>query len=334
MKNLQTIKIFDYTLKNGVVQSRIILSYEFFGLPLEKAPIVLVNHALTGNSTVTGDGGWWSSLIGYNKTIDLNHYTVIAFNIPGNGYLDKENLIGNYQDFTTYDIADIFWKGLDILGVSRLFAVIGGSLGGAIGWEMATQRPASIKNLIPVAAHWQSSDWLISNVLVQDLILNNSKNPIHDARIHAMLLYRTPGSLQYKFIRKYQDDSPSQFQVESWLIHHGKKLENRFDLLAYMLMNHLLKTIDISQNNIKNPVEEITKIKSDIHLISIDSDMFFLADENKKTYKKLKDKKENIFYHEITSIHGHDAFLIEYDQLNKIVKPIFNSPQTFKEEIV
>ena len=62
------------------------LSYEHFGLPLNQAPVVLVNHALTGNSNVAGEGGWWSALIGPDKCIDTNRFAVLAFNIPGNGY--------------------------------------------------------------------------------------------------------------------------------------------------------------------------------------------------------------------------------------------------------
>lgn len=319
MRKVETLVFENFILANGVVQPQVFLSYEVFGKELGTAPVVLVNHALTGNSTVTGMDGWWSNLIDFDKTIDLNLFTVLAFNIPGNGYLDEKNLIENYRDFTTYDIAALFWKGLDALNTQNLFAVIGGSLGGAIAWEMAAQRPNSIENLIPVATHFESSDWVISNVLVQDLILNNSQNPMYDARVHAMLMYRTPESFQSRFNRKYQDEKNKQFQVESWLIHHGEKLENRFSIRSYKLMNHLLKTIDIN-GNIRSGISEI---KSSIHTIAIDSDQLFPAKDSRELCEKLRKKHLNVFYHEIKSIHGHDAFLIEYEQLNKIVKTIF-----------
>jgi homoaconitase/3-isopropylmalate dehydratase large subunit len=80
-----------------------------------------VNHALTGNSQVLGENGWWQSLIGEDKIIDTKKYAVLAFNIPGNGYQDAENLIENYQDFTTYDIANLFWKGIDSFKVNQVF---------------------------------------------------------------------------------------------------------------------------------------------------------------------------------------------------------------------
>ena len=109
------------------------LSYQLFGCPLHTAPIVLVNHALTGNSNVSGESGWWSSLIGPKKTIDTNNYTVLAFNIPGNGFDGKrDNLITNYKDYVAKDIANIFLCGLEFLGIDQLHSIIGGSLGGGI----------------------------------------------------------------------------------------------------------------------------------------------------------------------------------------------------------
>ena len=321
MSAIQKLIFEDFPLKKGVIQSKIVLSYQLFGQPIGTAPLVLVNHALTGNSQVTGENGWWKSLIGENKTIDTNKYAILAFNIPGNGYQDEENQIENYKDFTTYDIANLFWKGIDSLKIDSVFAVIGGSLGGAIAWEMAFIRPKAIANLIPVATSWKASDWLIGNVLIQDLILNNSNNPIHDARIHAMLLYRTPESFQEKFNSKLQNEN-GMFQVESWLLHHGEKLQNRFQLSAYKLMNHLLKTTNCF--NQSNPSEVFQSIASNIHLVSVDSDYFFTANEIKTAFQEIKKQKNNVLYHEIKSIHGHDAFLIEYEQLNTILTPIFN----------
>jgi homoserine O-acetyltransferase len=323
MSKIQKIVFDSFLLQSGVVQSKISVSYQFFGQPVGVAPLVLVNHALTGNSQVIGEEGWWNNLVGVNKTIDTNKYTVLAFNIPGNGYLDASNSIENYKDFTTEDIANLFWKGIDIFKVDRVFAVVGGSLGGAIAWEMAAIRPNAIENLIPIATSWKSSDWLIANVLIQDLILNNSNNPIHDARTHAMLLYRTPESLKEKFNTTFQcETTQGLFQVESWLLHHGQKLKERFPLSAYKLMNHLLKTIDVLKES--SSKEFARKITSSIHLVAIDSDCFFTANEIRMCFTALKNHKQNVFYNQIQSIHGHDAFLIEYDQLNKILKPIFN----------
>ncbi|MDR1182457.1 MAG: alpha/beta fold hydrolase [Bacteroidales bacterium] len=302
---------------------KIILSYQIFGRKLHEAPIILVNHALTGNSNVIGENGWWNEFIGEKGTVNPQNYTILCFNIPGNGFENKENVIENYKDFTVYDIADFFWYGIDYLNINKIFAAIGSSLGGAITWEMAVQRKDKIDKIIPIATDWKATDWIIAHVLLQDYILNNSKNPISDARIHGMLLYRTPKSLRMKFNRALQNEKQFLFQIESWLNHHGEKLEKRFSLSSYKLMNHLLKTIDITEGR-GSFLQVASKIRSEIHFVAIDTDRFFPAEETREDFENLKKIKENVFYHEIKSIHGHDAFLIEYEQLNYLLKPLFN----------
>jgi homoserine O-acetyltransferase/O-succinyltransferase len=324
---LEQINIKNWNLEIGKTINKIPVFYQIFGQPLDKSPIVLVNHALTGNSHVRGEKGWWNDLIGENKTIDTNFFTIIAINIPGNGFDgNEENLINNYQDFTIRDIANVFWKVLFELQIENVFAVIGGSLGGAIAWEMAVLQPNKVENLIPIATDYNATDWMIANVLLQDNILNNSKKPIEDARTHAMLLYRTPQSLNQRF---KQENKSEVYEVENWLNYHGEALKNRFQLSAYKLMNHLLKTNNISRNR-DNFLNLVQQIQSNIHLVAVDTDLFFTPDENIKTHNELRKIKKNVFYHEIKSIHGHDAFLIEFVQLNHILNPIFNK---IKQEI-
>ncbi|NND15262.1 MAG: alpha/beta fold hydrolase, partial [Eudoraea sp.] len=213
------IETFRFTTRSGY-STELSLSYEVFGRPLHEAPIVLVNHALTGNSRVTGEGGWWNPLIGPGKCIDTNKYSILAFNIPGNGY--DGQFILPYEEFVAKDIARVFLHGLSELGIDNLYMVIGGSLGGGIAWEMAALQPELIEHLVPIAADWRSTDWLIANCRVQEQILNNSKDPVHDARMHAMLCYRTPAAFRDRFERTVNDDL-GIFNVESWLLHHGSK---------------------------------------------------------------------------------------------------------------
>ncbi|CAI8427145.1 MAG: Homoserine O-acetyltransferase [Formosa sp. Hel3_A1_48] len=321
MNKIQYIEIPKYTTISGKTMP-INLSYQLFGCDLHSAPVVLVNHALTGNSNVAGSEGWWSTLIGPNKAIDTNHFTVLAFNIPGNGFDGHTNhLIEDYKDFVARDVAKLFLSGLESLGINQLFAAIGGSLGGGIAWEMAALNPKITTHLIPVASDWKSTDWIIANCLIQEQFLVNSKRPIQDARMHAMLCYRTPESFQNRFHRS-QNEEFDLFNIETWLLHHGDKLQKRFQLSAYKLMNQLLKTIDITTNR-GSAAEVLQTIEAEIHIIGIDSDLFFVSEENTATLKLLHPKLSNVSYHEITSIHGHDAFLIEYEQLNAIIKEIF-----------
>ena len=321
MAALQYINISNYTTKTGKTCS-LNLSYQLFGKPLYEAPIVMINHALTGNSNVAGDGGWWTSIVGPAKVIDTNLYTVLAFNIPGNGQDQNPlNLIENYKDFTAGDIAQIFALALEDLKITQLFAVIGGSVGGGLAWELAALKPDLIEHLIPIASDWKSTDWLLANCHIQDRILNNSSEPLADARMHAMSLYRTPESLKSKFDRTLQDGE-AIFAVESWLNYHGNILNERFQLAAYKMMNQVLRTIDITHGK-EEFIKVASKIKSNIHIVTINSDLFFKPEENWETYVDLKTHKENITISEIQSIRGHDAFLIEFAQLEVILEGIF-----------
>ena len=325
MSQLKHIDIPDFVTQIGTV-TNINLSYQVFGKPLHTAPIILVNHALTGNSNVTGSDGWWSDLIGDNKCIDTLHYTILAFNIPGNGFdANPTNLIHNYKDFSARNIAQLFALGLQHLLINKLFAIIGGSVGGGIAWELAVLNPDLATHIIPIATDWKVTDWLIANCHIQDAILNNSSKPLEDARMHAMTLYRTPESLSKKFDRNQSSDS--LFKVESWLNYHGDNLNKRFNLSAYKLMNQVLKTIDITRNRLAFK-EVASRISGTVHIITINSDLFFKAEENWETFIDLKSVKQNVTIGEIKSIHGHDAFLIEFEQLAKLLAPVFKIENT------
>lgn len=316
---LQTLSIKNFKTLTGYLLD-LPLSYETFGQQIGEAPVILVNHALTGNSHVSGENGWWNDIIGDGKCIDTTIYTVLSFNIPGNGY--DGFLIENYKDFVAQDMARIFLEGLQLLGIENLFAIIGGSLGGGIAWELVALNPTLTQHLIPVASDWKSTDWLIANCQIQEQILLNSSQPVHDARMHAMLCYRTPESFKNKFQRSTNEDLKI-FNVESWLDHHGHKLKDRFQVAAYKLMNQLLKTIDVTRNR-ENLNEVLEQVQANIHIVGVDSDLFFTPAENRETYKQLAQVKNNVTYGEINSVHGHDAFLIEFEQLEQLLNPIFS----------
>jgi homoserine O-acetyltransferase len=316
---VKTISIEDFTTDAGAVYKQIDLHYQQFGQAIDQAPVVLINHSLTGDANVTGPEGWWSEIVGPGCTIDTNHYAIIAFNIPGNGVND--NVLKNFEDFHTGDIAEIFYLSLKQLGISKLFAIVGGSIGGGIAWEMAALYPTLTENLIPVAADWKASDWIIANTFLQKRLLENSSEPLKDARIHAMLTYRTPASFTERFGRTINKEK-NIYNVESWLLHHGDKLKSRFLLDAYKAMNFFLASISITRNG-KSFEQILENISSNIHIIAIDSDLFFTAEEDKKTFERGRKIKKNIFYHEIKSIHGHDAFLIENAAVSKILSGIF-----------
>ena len=281
--------------------------------------MILVNHALTGNSLVSGINGWWSEIIGLEKPIDTSKYSVLCFNIPGNGF--NENNFDFNLDLNLGDIALLFIKAIDQLKIAKLHAIIGGSIGGCLTWEMIALKNDLASIIIPVAADWKATDWLIANTFLQDRILKNSRDPVIDARIHAMTFYRSPKSLNTRFTRTKNLDK-NIYNVESWLIHHGEKLRQRFSLKSYLFMNKLLSSTDITRDG-ESFINKISKIKSSIHLISVDSDIFFLPNEDRETYLIAKKNNLDITNHIIKSIHGHDAFLIETKQISDIFIKIF-----------
>jgi homoserine O-acetyltransferase len=223
-------------------------------------------------------------------------------------------------------MARLFLKGLELLKIDSIFAVIGGSLGGNITWQMAVLRPELIDHIIPIATDWKATDWVLAQCRIQKQLLENSSNPLQDARMHAMTFYRTPQSLTNKFDRNKRVGA-ANYDVENWLQNHGEKLQKRFHLKAYKLMNHLLMTADVTDGT-RNFIDCAKRINGAIHLIGIDSDQFYLNEEINRSYLALIEFKSNVSISEINSIHGHDGFLIEFDQLSEILNYIFQLQPT------
>ncbi|EGD33265.1 alpha/beta fold hydrolase [Capnocytophaga sp. oral taxon 338] len=319
MKELKCIEIKDFVTLSGRKYPLLNLTYQTFGKPLGEAPVIVVNHALTGNSQVIGKEGWWNQTVGEGKAFDTTTHTVICFNIPGNGYHSREHeLIKDYKEWIARDVARIFLLGLAQLQVNHLEILSGSSLGGGIAWEMIALAPEYVTHFFAVATDWKTTDWVIANCLIQERLLEGN-NPLHDARMHAMLCYRTPASLKEKFDRSVNPDK-NLFNTETWLLHHGEKLQNRFTLPAYKLMNQLVKTIDIGKD--RGTFEQVmARVTTQIHIIATNTDLYFVPEENRLTFERLQQMDKRVTYHEIISIHGHDAFLIEYQQLDAFIRP-------------
>lgn len=314
MNSLASTTITNYKTIRGVQYKQLNISYQIHGKALHTAPIVVVFHALTGNSDVaSAEKGWWKDVVGNNKVIDLNHFTVIAFNILGNGY--DGQFIDDYAHFTAKDIAILSYQTLVELKVTSIDVAIGGSLGGGIAWELTLAYPSFAKKLIAIGSDWKSTDWIKGICGTQQDILLHSSQGVADARKMAMLFYRSPQSLDKKFNGEKQNDEI--YKVTSWLNHHGQKLEKRFSKKAYLMMNHLLANIDA---DLPHAAKNIT---TTIIQIGISSDILFPAERNKKTQTLLNELKINNHYYEIVSDEGHDAFLIEYPQLTAFLKEHF-----------
>lgn len=307
-----------HTLQTIPLQNGTTLSYQHFGQSFTDAPVILINHPLTGDSNVAGKSGWWNCVIGDGKTIDTQKYAVLAFNIPGNGYGCSH--VAPVKLISALEVATVFYEGLRSLKIEKLYAIIGGSIGAGIGWEMVAQFPNITKKLIPISGDWKATDWMLANVFLQKQILETNPQPLEIARMHAMLCYRTPQSFKLRFNRSWNGEK-NMFNVQSWMVHHGEKLAHRFSLEAYKNMNHILGTINITRNG-KSLEEVLESIAADIHILSIDSDLFFPIDEDYETVARGKNVGKKIHHHVIQSDFGHDAFLMEYNKVIEILEHI------------
>lgn len=312
---IRHIEITNYTSVAGQTIARLRLSYEVAGCPWGTAPIVLVNHALTGNSSVAGDSGWWGSLVGPGRAIDTERYTILAFNIPGNGYDGAE--CPEAEGLVLRDVAELYVRALDQLGVTHLYAIIGASLGGGLSLQVAYLRPELAAHVFCVASDYRASDWLLGQTLVQQRILDHSSDPLRDARIHAMLCYRSPESIDARF-GCGQTRQPGRYDVVSWLEYHGDTLAGRFRLSAYRVMTRLTASIHVCDR-----AAELSRIKGTIHWVSIDTDLLFPHHRAVEAVHELQCVRPETTLDVLHSIHGHDAFLMDYPQLDAIVRPYF-----------
>lgn len=312
---LQTTTVAEFSTESGVELMDIPISFVDSD-PEGNKPVIMVVHALTGNAYSFGENGWWASLIGPNKTLDLDTYRVISFNIPGNGFHERK--VQAHDLLIPRDVARLFNACRMLLGIKEVHALIGGSLGGGIIWEWALLLGSKLKFLIPIAASWESSDWVMGQTHVQHQILE--KAGMETARMAAMTIYRNPASLKQKFDRSV-DPSKGVPNIESWLTYHGDKLASRYTAHAYKTMNFLLGRLDIFKHRFVSDVRN--SLGCHVVQIGINSDLLFSPKEMMDIHFELTKWGISNHFYLIDSPHGHDAFLIEFEQLNRILKPYF-----------
>lgn len=285
--------------------------------------------------------GWWDSLIGPHRTIDTNKYFVICPNILGSCYgttgpTSISPKLGHSYNMqfpvvSVRDMVKVQKKLIDQLNVNKLEMVIGGSLGGMQVLEWAVMFPELVKSIVPIATAARHSAWAVGfNELQRSAIMSdpawnkgNYKNQpstgLANARKIAMISYRTQASFEKKFGRErtkstlYYKPSNS-FQIQNYLVHQGKKLVERFDTNAYIYLTYAMDLYDLSYDRDKLG-SVLNNVSCKSLCIGINSDILYPATEQKEIAILLQNSK----YAEINSIHGHDAFLIEFDQLDKII---------------
>lgn len=288
-----------------------------------------------------GKPGWWDPLIGPGKVFDTDKYFVVCSNIFGSCYgttgpvsIDPQKskpYQANFPAVTVRDMVRVQKALIDYLDINKIKTVTGGSLGGMQALEWGVMYPEIVESIIPIGISAKHSALAIGLGEVERLAIKNdpdwangfySKQPekgLSLARQIAIITYRSFQSFEEKFGRDKVKDT-EQFQVISYLDYQGKKLVERFDANTYLLLADVMDRHDIGFN--RDKIENVlASIKAKTLAIGISSDILYPVAEQKFIVEHIPGAK----YAEIKSRHGHDAFLIEFDQLEKIIGEFLSS---------
>lgn len=304
--------------------------------PIDDRPSILLVHALTADAQAGGPGGWWAPLIGPGRALDPTRYRLICFNNLGSCYGSSGSADPEFpiREISAWDQARSLWMALDQLGVGKLELVVGGSLGAMISLALAALAPDRVRRLMPIAASKASSAWVLGFNHVQRQVLELFEGRPHDdrplqlARQLALLSYRAPAGLEARQGRQVADP-PFRYRVESYLEHQGHKLDQRFDRRAYLAMMQAMDSFDLgvapgtpgAHESWQQPSEPgVLAIHCPTLAVGIDSDQLFPPGEMAQLIAPLKQRGQTAEYAEITSLHGHDAFLIEWEQLEALLQ--------------
>ncbi|MEP7218094.1 MAG: homoserine O-acetyltransferase [Bacteroidota bacterium] len=329
-----------FPLESGATIDSFDIAYETCGTPdADGTNTILICHALTGSAHAAGldeEGreGWWSGLIGPGLAIDTDRYFAICSNILGSCYgstgpssIDPATGIPYGDAFPIVTVRDIVRAQrllLDYLGIPRLHAVIGGSMGGMQVLEWGALFPDDIDLIIPIATAARHSAWCVAfNAIARAALALGEKAAdleagLRLARKVAMMTYRSSSEFAHRFGRERETDDLARvdatFAVESYLAHHGELLAQRFDHQTYRTITRGMDLHDLARN--RGAIEEVLGAISQPALcIGISSDILYPPEEQREIARLLP----NAEYREMESLCGHDAFLIEYDQLNRLV---------------
>jgi homoserine O-acetyltransferase len=291
------------------------------------------------NEMFEGKEGWWDPLIGPDKALDTNEYFVICSNILGSCYgttgpvslneKTNSNYGINFPEVTVRDMVKVQKALIDKLEITKIKLAVGGSLGGMQVLEWAIMYPEFLKKIIPIATSAGHSAWAIGlneasrNAIINDPEWNNGnyKNQpekgIGLARKIAMISYRSYDSFNEKFGREIKslNNSENIFEIESYLNYQGEKLTKRFDANTYLYLSKAMDLHDVGKGR-GGIAKALSQIKAQTKCIGINSDILYPVAEQKQIMRQIP----NSDYAEIDSIHGHDSFLIEFDQLDKIIR--------------
>ena len=344
----------DLKLSSGKTLSNVELAYETYGeLNSAKSNAILVCHALTGDAHAAGKfsrkkdekPGWWDMVIGPGKALDTEKYFVICSNVLGGckgstGPASENPKTGKQYalDFPIITIEDMVHaqkKLIEYLGIEKLYAVIGGSMGGMQALQWAVSYPKMMKKASIIATTARSSPQQIAfnEVGRQSIILDNNWNSgnyygqentprsgLAVARMIGHITYLSDASMYQKFGRDLQDkdelsyDFTVDFEVESYLHHQGETFVKRFDANSYLYITKAVDYFDLAIEG--NLADGLKDVAAKIQVIAVDSDWLYPVDQSKDLLAALQTNDVDVIYNEVKSDYGHDAFLLENGQMN------------------
>ncbi len=348
-------------LESGRILEPYDIVYETYGeLNEEKNNVVVVCHALTGSHHAAGfyEGeskpGWWDGLIGSSKAIDTDKYFVICTNVIGScfGSTGPMSPQPPHQEPYRYKFPVVTIKDMvkaqrilfDRLGIHKVKAIIGGSMGGMQALHFAIHYPKFAKNIIALAATYATQPWAIAfNKVAQEAILkdpdfqNGYYDPgiIKEQGLAGMAVGRMAGhisflshtSMQQKFGREYKRTDGlyelfGKFQVESYLEYNGYNFTKWFDPLSYLYITKAINIYDLSRG-FDTLKDALRRIESNLMLLSFKEDMLFKNEEMKHISDTLKELgNANHTYIDINSDYGHDAFLVELEKFDFYIREV------------
>lgn len=306
-------------LENGGSLQDVVVAYRTWGAPAEEA--ILVCHALTGNADADD---WWAGLFKPGLILDPDRHYIVASNVLGGCYgttgptsVDQETGTPYGRDFpevTIRDMVEVQRRLLDHLAISRLHFAIGGSMGGMQAQEWAAMFPDRIDTAVSIGVGTTQSAWNIAISDAQRAAITSAAGPekgLAIARMIAMISYRSPENFDSRFGR---DLSGSGYAVQDYLRYQGEKLVDRFDADSYITLINAMDSHDLARGR------DLASIETPVLAVGISSDALYPSAE----VKRLADSLPNGTYRTLHATQGHDAFLIETDELSRIVNGYMN----------
>lgn len=337
-----------FTLESGVVLPGLHLAYTTYGTLNESGDnVVWVFHALTANSDPLD---WWPGLVGPGRLFDPLEYFIVCVNMPGSCYGSISPLdlrqgsntpwYHEFPFFTPRDMARAYQPLRRSLGIHRIHTGIGGSMGGQQLLEWAILEPSLFRHIIPIATNAQHSPWGIAFNTAQRMAIDadpsfRSRHPeggldgMRAARATALLSYRHYEAYKRQQPRgeNYLDESTHPTSAASYQRYQGEKLARRFNAFSYYALSLSMDAHDVGRN--RGGIEAALRlITASTLVIGITSDILFPPGEQQQLASLIPDAR----FRQISSLYGHDGFLLEYTQIETLIKDFYTTvtPQQFE----